>query len=201
MAAPLLPWWSSNPNITEQGPIPYGSDTTRVAGLGFGAPVPTTVFNSFLYQFGVALGALQSWCDFKNYTCNDAVGVLTTALENIACLADQQENGITVDSSHLSPNLDVRPFGDYGGPSRSGFKFFRITMGANAVAPTVSGIVPGIKVVMEIQQSSGGGWTWPWPSAFKGAAAIGSTAGQITIQKFIGTPDGNLRAVAPAKFI
>jgi hypothetical protein len=59
-----------------------------------------------------------------------------------------------------------------------------ITLSANAT-PTVSGIATGQRLTMRIcQPSSGGPYTWTWPSAFHGGMTIGTAANTCSIQTF-----------------
>jgi hypothetical protein len=59
-----------------------------------------------------------------------------------------------------------------------------ITLSVNAT-PTVSGIAIGQHLVFEIcQPSSGGPYTWTWPSSIHGGVTIGTTANTCSVQAF-----------------
>lgn len=59
-----------------------------------------------------------------------------------------------------------------------------ITLSANAT-PTVTGLVAGQRVTIEIcQPASGGPYTWTWPTSIHGGMTIGTTASACSVQSF-----------------
>ena len=63
---------------------------------------------------------------------------------------------------------------------------FEVALNANATSSTLSNAQPGQWLHFIIcQPSSGGPYTFAWPSSLRGAPTIGSTAGKCTEQEFV----------------
>lgn len=66
----------------------------------------------------------------------------------------------------------------------AGFTMQTITLSASAV-PTISGITTGARYGIQVcQPSSGGPFTWTWPSTFHGGGTIGTGANTCSVQWF-----------------
>lgn len=73
---------------------------------------------------------------------------------------------------------------------------FTMTLTANVTSSSVTNPIAGQHIAFVLTQDGTGGWTFAWPSNFKGASNIGSDASSVSVQEFIWTGSA-WRAVGP----
>jgi hypothetical protein len=73
---------------------------------------------------------------------------------------------------------------------------FTMTLTANVTSSSVTNPIAGQRIAFILTQDGTGGWTFAWPSNFKGASNIGSDANSVSLQEFIWTGSA-WRAVGP----
>jgi hypothetical protein len=73
---------------------------------------------------------------------------------------------------------------------------FTMTLTANVTSSSVTNPIAGQRIAFILTQNGTGGWTFAWPSNFKGASNIDSDANSVSLQEFIWTGSA-WRAVGP----
>jgi hypothetical protein len=73
---------------------------------------------------------------------------------------------------------------------------FTMTLSASVTSSSVTNPIAGQRIAFILTQDGTGGWSFAWPSNFRGASNIGSDASSVSVQEFIYT--GSMwRAVGP----
>ncbi len=76
---------------------------------------------------------------------------------------------------------------------------FKMTLIGNVTSSTVTNPTAGETITFIITQDGTGGWTFAWPTNFKGASAIGPDANSVSVQSFIWDAT-NWRATGPGSW-